>query len=312
MERYIQSEKIGKGTYGVVFKAKDVKTGDYVALKTIQLEEDEGIPSTAVREIALLKHLRHPNCVALQDVIHMHEKLTMVFELLELDLKKYLDVCQSGLEMITVKSLMYQLLQGISYCHKQRILHRDLKPANLLLNRAGILKIADFGLARSFAMDVAALKHEVITLWYRAPELLLGATQYSTEVDIWSIGCIFAEMITGMPLFPGTNENDQLDRILKTMGTPSAASWPEFTSMPLYSDALPSYPVIPGTAISKLIADPEGADLLGRLLHMNPKHRVTAEEAMTHTFFSDLKRRPRRQSTAPNAQHGAPPAPPRK
>lgn len=276
-----------------------MKTNEYVALKTIHLEEEEGIPSTAVREIALLKHLKHPNIVALHDVIHMHEKLTMVFELLELDLKKYLDVCQNGLEMITVKSLLYQLLQGLAYCHKQRVLHRDLKPANLLLNRAGILKVADFGLARSFTMHVAHLKHEVITLWYRSPELLLGSTNYCTEVDIWSVGCIFAEMITGTPVFPGNSEEDQLDLIFRGCGTPTHDIWPEFTSMPLFNENLPKHPPCTiASTIPKLAEDADGADLLNKLLHINPNLRISAEDAMAHPFFHDLKRRPRRSSMA--------------
>lgn len=204
MDRYQVLDRVGKGTYGVVYKAKDKKTSESVALKTISLIEEEGIPSTAIREIALLKFLKHQNIVVMHDVIHMMDKLTMVFEYLEFDLKKYLDACNAGLDIITVKSLLYQLLQGLAFCHKQKVLHRDLKPANLLLNRSGILKLADFGLARSFAMDVSALKHEIITVWYRGPELLLGEVDYSTEVDLWSVGCIFAEMVNGSPLFPGT------------------------------------------------------------------------------------------------------------
>lgn len=292
MERYITSEKVGKGTYGVVFKAKDKKTGELVALKTIQLDEDEGIPSTAVREIALLKYLRHPNVVALHDVIHMADKLTMVFEFLELDLKKYLDACGSnGLEVITVKSLLYQLLSGVAFCHKQRVLHRDLKPANLLLNRAGILKLADFGLARTFGMDVREFKHEVVTLWYRSPELLLGCTQYSTEVDLWSVGCIFAEMINGYPMFPGANDAEQLSMIFSVLGTPNLDVWPEMANLPGYKN-IKSYP---GKTWKKLVprVDNDGLDLLSRMLHFNPSKRITAEEAMTHPFFQDLKRRGR-------------------
>jgi serine/threonine protein kinase len=302
MERYITSEKVGKGTYGVVFKAKDKKTGELVALKTIQLDEDEGIPSTAVREIALLKYLKHPNVVSLHDVIHMADKLTMVFEFLELDLKKYLDACGSnGLEVITVKSLLYQLLSGVAFCHKQRVLHRDLKPANLLLNRAGILKLADFGLARTFSMDVREFKHEVITLWYRSPELLMGSTHYSTEVDLWSVGCIFAEMINGYPTFPGANDAEQLNMILSVLGTPNLQVWPEQAQLPGYKN-MKSFPAKSWKKICSRIED-DGLNLLSRLLHFNPKSRITAEEAMAHPFFQDLKRRGRKPS---NAGTGAP------
>jgi cyclin-dependent kinase len=193
MERYQKLEKIGEGTYGVVYKAKDRITNEIVALKKIRLEaEDEGIPSTAIREISLLKELQHPNIVRLYDVVHTERKLTLVFEYLDQDLKKYLDVCVSGLEISILKSFLYQLLNGVAYCHDHRVLHRDLKPQNLLINREGELKLADFGLARAFGIPVRSYTHEVVTLWYRAPDVLMGSRKYSTPVDIWSIGCIFA------------------------------------------------------------------------------------------------------------------------
>ena len=198
MERYQKMEKIGEGTYGVVYKAKDRVTGEIIALKKIRLEaEDEGIPSTAIREISLLKELQHPNIVRLYDVVHTERKLTLVFEFLDQDLKKYLDVCDSGLGLPILKSFLFQLLTGVAYCHHHRVLHRDLKPPNLLINREGQLKLADFGLARAFGIPVRSYTHEVVTLWYRAPDVLLGSRKYSTPVDIWSVGCIFAEMANG-------------------------------------------------------------------------------------------------------------------
>eukprot|EP00978_Attheya_sp_CCMP212_P014079 scaffold35698_cov63-Attheya_sp.AAC.22 len=198
MERYQKMEKIGEGTYGVVYKAKDRVTGEIIALKKIRLEaEDEGIPSTAIREISLLKELQHPNIVRLYDVVHTERKLTLVFEFLDQDLKKYLDVCDSGLDLPILKSFLYQLLTGVAYCHHHRVLHRDLKPPNLLINREGQLKLADFGLARAFGIPVRSYTHEVVTLWYRAPDVLMGSRRYSTPVDVWSVGCIFAEMANG-------------------------------------------------------------------------------------------------------------------
>lgn len=135
-------EKVGEGTYGVVYKAKDRVTGEIIALKKIRLEaEDEGIPSTAIREISLLKELQHPNIVRLYDVVHTERKLTLVFEFLDQDLKKYLDVCDSGLGLPIMKSFLYQLVTGVAYCHHHRVLHRDLKPPNLLINREGQLKV---------------------------------------------------------------------------------------------------------------------------------------------------------------------------
>ena len=222
MERYQKLEKIGEGTYGVVFKAKDKITHKIIALKRIRLEaEDEGIPPTAIREISLLKELHHPNIVRLYDVVHTERKLALVFEYLDQDLKKYLDVCEGGIELPVAKSFLFQLVTGVAYCHHHRVLHRDLKPQNLLINREGELKLADFGLARAFGIPVRSYTHEVVTLWYRPPDVLLGSRKYSTPVDIWSVGCIFAEMINGSPLFTGTSEQNQLEKIYWQLGTPT-------------------------------------------------------------------------------------------
>lgn len=161
------------GTYGVVFRAKHKKTGQIVAMKKIRLEnEDEGIPSTAIREISLLKELQHPNIVALQDVIMEEKRLYLIFEFLTYDLKKYLDKLEKKyMEESQIKSFLYQILEAILFCHQRRILHRDLKPQNLLVQGDNVIKIADFGLGRAFGIPVRAYTHEVVTLWYRAPEV---------------------------------------------------------------------------------------------------------------------------------------------
>ena len=151
--------------------------------------------------------------------INFDKRLTLVFEFLDQDLKKYLDVCDQGLDLPILKSFLFQLLTGVAYCHHSRILHRDLKPPNLLINREGQLKLADFGLARAFGIPVRSYTHEVVTLWYRAPDILMASRKYSTPVDIWSVGCIFAEMCNGRPLFSGTSEADQLDKIFRMLGT---------------------------------------------------------------------------------------------
>jgi len=179
MERYIKLDKIGEGTYGVVYKAKDRTSGEIIALKRILLsQEDEGIPSTAIREISLLKELQHPNIVRLYDVVHTENNLTLVFEYLDQDLKKYLDQCEGGVEAPYLQSFLKQLIKGVEFCHHHRVLHRDLKPQNLLINREGELKLADFGLARAFGIPVRNYTHEVVTLWYRAPDVLLGSRKY--------------------------------------------------------------------------------------------------------------------------------------
>mmetsp|Transcript_6060 Transcript_6060/g.9181 ORF Transcript_6060/g.9181 Transcript_6060/m.9181 type:complete len:296 (-) Transcript_6060:213-1100(-) len=289
MERYQKMEKIGEGTYGVVYKAKDRVTGEIIALKKIRLEaEDEGIPSTAIREISLLKELQHENIVRLYDVVHTEHKLTLVFEFLDQDLKKYLDVCDQGLDLPILKSFLFQLLTGVAYCHHHRVLHRDLKPPNLLINREGLLKLADFGLARAFGIPVRSYTHEVVTLWYRAPDILMASRKYSTPVDIWSVGCIFAEMCNGRPLFSGTSEADQLDKIFRLLGT--VRPYPGIEELPEYSpDVLPQYPP-PRNGIGSLVPtlNASGVDLLSRMLQYDPAKRITAQKALEHPFFFDL------------------------
>ena len=220
MEKYEKIEKIGEGTYGMVFKAKNRQTQEIVALKRVRLDlEDEGVPSSALREIALLKELRHPNIVRLLDVLHSEKVLTLVFEYCDQDLKRFFESCNGEIDQTLVRNLFHQLLSGIEYCHRKHVLHRDLKPQNLLLTRNGELRLADFGLARAFGIPVRSFSCEVVTLWYRPPEILFGSRQYDTGVDAWSAGCIFAELANGgRPLFPGTDADDQLKKIFKLLG----------------------------------------------------------------------------------------------
>ncbi|KAF9179719.1 Cyclin-dependent kinase 2 [Haplosporangium sp. Z 767] len=259
-------EKIGEGTYGVVYKASHKDTGRTVALKKIRLENaDEGVPSTAIREISLLKELQHDNIVELIDVVHEDVKLFLVFEFLDVDLKKYMDNHYKNtgkpLPLDQVKIYLYQLLQGVEFCHMRRILHRDLKPQNLLIDENKNLKLADFGLARAFGIPLRTYTHEVITLWYRAPEILMGSRHYSTAVDMWSVGCIFAEMITRRPLFPGT---------------PNETVWPGIIHL---KDYKPSFPQWPQQPLNKTIPglDANGLDLLSQLIEYDPAQRISAK-----------------------------------
>jgi cyclin-dependent kinase len=224
----------------------------------------------------------------LYDVVHTEKKLTLVFEYLDQDLKKYLDVCEGGLEIGVLKSFLYQLLTGVAYCHHHRVLHRDLKPQNLLINREGELKLADFGLARAFGIPVRSYTHEVVTLWYRAPDVLLGSRKYSTPVDIWSIGCIFAEMSNGAPLFTGTSEETQLDTIFRHMGTPSEASFPGIGELPDWREDFVAYPS--PSSLKELVPklDGEGLKLLESMLVYDPNKRITAQMARQHKFFESL------------------------
>lgn len=201
-QKYILVEKLGEGAFGNVYKCKNKETKEYVALKKIKLDNtDEGIPSTSIREISILKQLKHPNVINLLDLIHEESKLSIILEYLDYDLKKYIKCTNAPVDPHLTKSYLYQILNGISFCHSKRILHRDLKPENLLINKAGQIKIADFGLARAFGIPIKTLTHEILTLWYRGPEILLGQKEYSTPVDIWSIGCIFYEMAHASKIF---------------------------------------------------------------------------------------------------------------
>ncbi|GAB1195062.1 kinase-like domain-containing protein [Aspergillus pseudonomiae] len=306
MENYQKIEKIGEGTYGVVYKARELTHPNrIVALKKIRLEaEDEGVPSTAIREISLLKEMSDPNIVRLLNIVHADgHKLYLVFEFLDLDLKKYMEALpvseggrgkalpdgsalskSMGLGDAMVKKFMAQLIEGIRYCHSHRILHRDLKPQNLLIDRDGNLKLADFGLARAFGVPLRTYTHEVVTLWYRSPEILLGGRQYSTGVDMWSCGAIFAEMCTRKPLFPGDSEIDEIFKIFRLLGTPDEIAWPGVTSFPDYKPTFPKWKreetrtLVPGL-------EEDGLDLLDALLEYDPARRISAKQACMHPYF---------------------------
>ncbi|EXJ64448.1 CMGC/CDK/CDC2 protein kinase [Cladophialophora yegresii CBS 114405] len=308
MENYQKIEKIGEGTYGVVYKARDLSNGGrIVALKKIRLEaEDEGVPSTAIREISLLKEMNDPNIVRLFNIVHADgHKLYLVFEFLDCDLKKYMealpvsdggrgkalpegstmDMQRLGLGKDMVKKFMAQLVEGVRYCHSHRVLHRDLKPQNLLIDREGNLKLADFGLARAFGVPLRTYTHEVVTLWYRAPEILLGGRQYSTGVDMWSVGAIFAEMCTRKPLFPGDSEIDEIFKIFKLLGTPDENTWPGVTSFPDFKTSFPKWRREP---MSKLVPnlEPAGLELIEAMLEYDPAHRISAKAACNHPYFA--------------------------
>lgn len=179
-------------------------------------------------------------------------------------------------------------MNGIAFCHSRRILHRDLKPQNLLIDKEGMLKLADFGLARAIGIPVRTYTHEIVTLWYRAPEVLLGAKHYSTAVDMWSVGCIFAEMASHTPLFPGDSEIDELFKIFRVLGTPTEAIWPGVSQLPDYK---PSFPQWPAVSLSKAVPylDSDGIDLLSKMLVYDPGKRISAKRALEHPFFNEIR-----------------------
>jgi len=287
-DKYEKLQKIGEGTYGDVFRGRDRETNQIVAMKKIKLEHtEEGVPSTAVREISLLKELNHETVIRLLNVVNYRRKLWLIFEFLDQDLKKYMDSVTS-LSPNLIKKYVEQILTGLQYCHSRRIMHRDLKPQNLLIDSNGHLKLADFGLARAFCVPVRPYTHEVITLWYRAPEILLGSLSYSLPVDIWSTGCILIEMVNKKPFFVGDSEIDQLHKIFQVMGTPNETVWPGVTVFPDYNIQFPNWkPQNLQNFLSR--SDPYLCDLLAKMLVYEPSKRISARKALEHPYFTSVR-----------------------
>ncbi|WUR02505.1 cyclin-dependent protein kinase (PHO85) [Vairimorpha necatrix] len=213
MSKYIQGRKIGSGTYGEVYEALDIESNMKVALKKIPLNDTEGMPGTALREISILKKIKHTNIICLYRVLHTDKLLTLVFELMDYDLREYL--IKNNTNPVI---LINQLISGVAFLHRNKVVHRDLKPQNILIDRHGNLKIADFGLSRSLEIKVPPYSCEVVTLWYRSPELLYGVTDYSYYVDIWSLGCIIYEIFALEPLFTAETKMQMLDLINNLIG----------------------------------------------------------------------------------------------
>ncbi|KAG4931826.1 hypothetical protein AAZX31_17G248600 [Glycine max] len=299
-EAFEKLEKVGEGTYGKVYRAREKATGKIVALKKTRLHEDEeGVPPTTLREVSILRMLsRDPHVVRLMDVKQGQNKegktvLYLVFEYMDTDLKKFIRSFRQTGQTVppqTIKSLMYQLCKGVAFCHGHGILHRDLKPHNLLMDpKTMMLKIADLGLARAFTVPIKKYTHEILTLWYRAPEVLLGATHYSMAVDIWSVGCIFAELVTKQALFPGDSELQQLLHIFRLLGTPNEDVWPGVSKLMNWHEYPQWNPQSLSTAVPSL--DELGLDLLSQMLKYEPSKRISAKKAMEHAYFDDLDKR---------------------
>ncbi|CAJ1384813.1 unnamed protein product [Effrenium voratum] len=273
---------LGEGTYGKVYKAVRRQNGQVVAIKRIKLnpDDDEGIPSTALREVAVLKELDSEFVVKLFEVFCSPNKLVLVFELMENDLRKYMKSVKGVLQPRDIKSLCWQLVKGLEVCHARRIIHRDIKPQNLLIDHHLRLKLADFGLARAFVVPVPKYTHEVVTVWYRAPEILLGSSIYSIGVDMWAVGCVFAEMATGSPLFAGDSEIDTIFKIFQKLGTPTDDVWPDIRELPNFKPNFPSWRPKGWQNIrnTKTQVGENGIDLLEKFMAYDPKQRWPSPE----------------------------------
>jgi len=293
-DHYEEINVIGNGAYGTVYKARDTLSDTIVAIKKVKLAlTEDGVPMSVLREISLLKQLgkaNHPNIVRLLDICHGQRMdremvLYLVFEHVDQDLNLYIERCPApGLAPARTKDIMWQILSGVDFLHSHRIVHRDLKPQNILVSRDGSVKLADFGLARIYDFS-SLLTTVVVTLWYRSPEILLGTT-YATPVDLWSCGCILAELFLRKPLFPGQYEIDQLGKIFGVLGTPTEAEWPANSSV-----VREAFSVQRSQALDDLMAgiDPQALDLLKRMLAFSQCQRPSAAEALWHPYFADYQ-----------------------
>lgn len=298
VENYDKLNDIEEGAYGWVSRARCLSTSKIVALKRLKTDPKDrsGLPVTGLREIQILRNSSHRNIVPLLEVVvsdsttPLEPSIFLVLEFLEHDLKSILEDMPEPFLASEVKTLMLQLCSGVAYLHDNWILHRDLKTSNLLLNNRGQLKIADFGMSRYVGDPPPKLTQLVVTLWYRAPELLLGATTYGSAIDIWSVGCIFGELLAREPLLQGRNEVDELTRIFELCGLPSEESWPSFRRLPNARGLrLPNNPT-PGSTNSRIrtkfpLLTSAGVGLFNGLLALDPERRPAAREVLEHEYF---------------------------
>lgn len=295
-ECYEKLNKIDEGTYGIVYRARDLHTSETVAIKQLKLEKERnGFPITSLREIHTLLLAKHPNIIDVREIVvgRTLNSIYMVMEYMDYDLRGLMeDMGEQRFGVSEVKSLMLQLCRAIHHLHSSWIIHRDLKASNLLLAGGGHLKVADFGLARKYGSPLLSqLTGMVVTLWYRAPELLLGERHYTAAVDMWSVGCIFAELCLHTPLWPGRGEIDQLSRIFGALGVPTEHTWPGYEKLPnakMFSFKPKSTTGADTLGIRlKPMMTEEGYDLLCGLLTLDPTQRLTAEQALTHPYFEE-------------------------
>lgn len=288
--------KLGEGTYGDVYYVRDVRKNKNVALKRVKFhgEQTQGIPATTVREIAILKEINHKNVVALEDVIFSQSasgelQLYLIFEAMDHDLKKLIKQHGGKIPFDLIRILMFHIVQGVEHLHSNKILHRDLKPDNVLISADNTsVKICDFGLSRTIHQPLRPYSQEILTLWYRSPELCINNSSYSVGVDTWAIGCIFAELVTGTPLFICQTASELMLKIVSTIGNPPA----DIARMPAeMAQIMKMVPNKKETDLSQIVIgmDSDGMDLLRCLLRVNPLQRITCKEALQHPFFKPLQ-----------------------
>ncbi|XP_026463823.1 cyclin-dependent kinase 7 isoform X1 [Ctenocephalides felis] len=287
--RYEKIKFLGEGQFATVYQSRDTRDDSIVAIKKIKLgsraEAKDGINRTALREIKLLQELRHENIIGLLDSFGHDSEVSLVFDFMDTDLEVIIKDTRIVLTPAHIKSYILQTFLGLEYLHYNWILHRDLKPNNLLVNRIGILKIGDFGLAKFFGSPSRVNTHQVVTRWYRAPELLYGARQYGVGIDLWAVGCILAELLLRVPFLPGESDLDQLTRIFQVLGTPTEDDWPGVSTLPDFIQFKTFVPT-PLRHIFSAAGD-DLLDLISKLLSMYPIKRGNCTEILKMSYFSN-------------------------
>jgi len=282
---YTRVRNLGEGTFGVVYLATRKVDGREVAIKrTLPLEKHRGLHFSIIREVKFLQDLHSESIVELIEVFLTGDSMHMVLEYCPFDLKDLIYDKKIFLQIQHIKSCLRMILEGVGFCHDNFVLHRDLKPANILIAQNGQLRLADFGAAKSHSSP-RSMTTEVVTRAYRAPELLFGATHYAGGVDVWAVGCIFAELVLRNPLFPGISEIDQLARIFNVLGTPSEKSWPAAQQLPSYIQFDLREPLLLESIFRQSDVGTFGVELLSRMLTLDPQKRITAHEALSHPYL---------------------------
>lgn len=289
-KRYKKIAFLGEGQFATVYKAEDTASDNrVVAVKKIKLglasEVRDGINRTALREIKLLQELGHENIIGLLDVFGHKSNISLIFDYMDTDLEVIILDQTIVLTPSDIKSYLIMTLRGLEYLHMHWVLHRDLKPNNLLINDRGTLKIGDFGLAKAFGTPARSLTHQVVTRWYRSPELLFGARFYGTGVDIWALGCIGAELMLRKPFLTGDTDLSQLSKIFEICGTPDDKEWPGVRKLPDYIQ-YKEMPKIPFTDIFTAASD-DFIQLLQWCLVLDPTKRCTATQALKSAYFKN-------------------------
>ena len=287
--QYIHYDKLGEGTYGCVYKGKDSNQDKIVAIKYIYNDvTNEGIDPLVLREMSIMKSLDHINIIKLFDVLFLKKSNVFVMEYMNASLSDLLKGRRIAPDLM--QSYAFQLLCGVHYMHSHRVIHRDLKPSNILLNSEGILKITDFGLSRYFSIPFGRYSPNIVTPGYKAPELLFHNEIYDLSVDIWSVGCIIAEMVVGYPIFAGHTPMDSIRKIFEIIGIPDHQLKNEFHDLENVDINISEYQYI-GLSNTLGTSDVALLDLLSKLLNLDFRRRITAKEALNHQYFYTFKKK---------------------